>query len=94
MNELFPNKLSAAARQALGRPPVKGAVAQLAPETSEQASVPLADLFQSLHSTAAGLSAADAAAILKTVGPNRTETAKPKTPAGRLYRTASAIRWF
>ena len=70
---------SAAAKQPSEQHPVKGAAGQSAPETSELASVPLPDLLRSLHSSEAGLSAADAAAILKTVGPNRTAAAKAKT---------------
>ena len=53
-----------------------GAADQARPGTSDLAIVPLADLFQRLHSTDAGLSASDAAAILETVGPNQVDTAK------------------
>ena len=49
---------------------------QARPGTSDLAIVSLADLFQRLHSTDAGLSASDAAAILETVGPNQVDTAK------------------
>jgi hypothetical protein len=41
--------------------------------------VPLRDLLQHLHSTDTGLSASDAASILKTAGPNEVESAKPKS---------------
>src|SRR5271166_6346838 len=54
----------------------KGPPDQTGPEISDFAAVPLADLFQRLHSTPAGLSASDAAAILETVGPNQIATAK------------------
>jgi len=57
----------------------KGAPDQAGPEISDLAVVPLADLFQRLHSTDAGLSASDAAAILETVGPNQIDTAKHKS---------------
>ena len=73
MNQPSPITPGAAAR------PIKGAAGQSAPETSEMASFPLADLMRSLCSSEAGLSAADAAAILKRVGPNQTATAKSKT---------------
>lgn len=45
----------------------------------QSATLPLRDLLQSLHSTEAGLGAADAAALLKEVGPNRIETTRPKS---------------
>ncbi len=54
----------------------KGAPRQAGPQISDLAVVPLADLFQRLHSTKTGLQASDAAAILETVGPNRIATAK------------------
>ncbi len=79
MNQPSPTTPGAAAEQSSEQLPVKDAAGQSAPETSELASVPLPDLLRSLHSSEAGLSAADAAAILKTVGPNRTAAAKPKT---------------
>ncbi len=56
-----------------------GATTQATQEISELAVVPLADLFQRLHSTDSGLSASDSAAILKTVGPNEIDTAKHKS---------------
>src|SRR5208282_2812902 len=46
--------------------------------TSELALVPISELLHLLHSTDTGLSASDAAAILKTVGPNRVDSAAPK----------------
>jgi Mg2+-importing ATPase len=61
-----------------GEPSAKGAPEQTGAEISDLAVVPLADLFQQLHSTDSGLSATDAAAILKTVGPNRIASAKRK----------------
>ena len=70
---------NAAVPQPAGERSTKGAPEQAAPEISDLAAVPLADLLQWLHSTDAGLSASDAAAILETVGPNRIETAQPKS---------------
>jgi P-type Mg2+ transporter len=57
----------------------KGAPEQAASEISELAVVPLRDLLQRLHSTEAGLNASDAAAVLKTAGPNQVKPAKPKS---------------
>jgi len=51
---------------------------QRAPTASDQAASPLSGLLASLHSAATGLSSADAAAILQTVGPNRIDTAAPR----------------
>ncbi len=51
---------------------------QAASEISDLAVIPLPDLLQRLRSADTGLSAADAAALLATVGPNRIDTAKPK----------------
>ena len=62
-----------------GERSTKGAPAQAAPEISDLAVVPLPDLLQRLHSTDTGLSASDAASILKTVGPNQIDSAKPKS---------------
>lgn len=45
---------------------------------SASATIPLSDLFQRLHSAESGLSAASAKALLRTVGPNRIDTAKRK----------------
>jgi len=56
-----------------------GAIEQDAAGISDLAVLPLADLLQFLHSTETGLSAPDAAATLKTVGPNRIESARPKS---------------
>ena len=63
---------SAAERSPRGAP-------EAAPEISELAVVPLPDLLQRPHATDTGLSASDAAAILKTVGPNAIESVKPKS---------------
>ena len=54
----------------------KGAPDQAGKEISDLAVVPLADLFQRLHSTETGLKAADAAAVLETAGPNQIAAAK------------------
>ncbi len=64
--------------QPAGEGSTEGAPKQTAPEISDLATVPLPDLFQRLHSTDAGLNASDAASILKTVGPNRVDTAHHK----------------
>ena len=70
---------NAAAPQPAAGSSTKGAASQATPGSSNLAVLPLADVLQSLHSTDTGLSASDAAAILKTVGPNQTESAKPKS---------------
>jgi Mg2+-importing ATPase len=57
----------------------KGAPEQAAPEIAALAAVPLPELLQRLHSTDSGLRAADAAAVLKTVGPNQIASTKPKS---------------
>ena len=69
---------NAAAPQPAGARSTKGAAQHTAPGTLDLAVLPLSDLLQLLHSTGAGLSAPEAAAILKAVGPNRIESAKPK----------------
>ena len=66
------------ATQTAGKRAIKGAAAEASPEIAELAGVPLAELFQRLHSTNTGLGAAEAAALLESVGPNRIDTAKPK----------------
>ena len=66
------------ATQTAGKRAIKGAAAEASPEIAELAGVPLAELFQRLHSTNTGLGAAEAAAFLESVGPNRIDTAKPK----------------
>ncbi len=64
--------------QAAGERSSKSMPEQTAPDIADLAAVPLPDLLQRLHSTAAGLSAADAAAVLEATGPNLIATAKPK----------------
>ena len=49
-----------------------------APETSDLAVTPLGELLQLLNSSDTGLSASNAAAILKAVGPNRIASTKQK----------------
>ncbi len=56
----------------------KGAAEQAPPELADLAGIALADLFQRLHAADTGLDAAEAAARLETVGPNRIDTTKPK----------------
>ena len=69
---------NAAAPQPSGARSTTGAAQHTVPGTPDLAVLPLSDLLQFLHSTGTGLSAPDAAAILKAVGPNRIESAKPK----------------
>ena len=68
----------AATPQPKGQRSIKDAPEQAATGVSNLAAVPLPDLLQRLHSTEAGLSASDAAAILETVGPNQIDTAPRK----------------
>ncbi|MGO9769291.1 MAG: magnesium-translocating P-type ATPase [Roseiarcus sp.] len=70
----------AVAPHPVGDRSIKDAPEQAATGLSNLAAVPLAGLLQRLHSTEAGLGAADAAAILETVGPNQIATAKCKGP--------------
>jgi hypothetical protein len=70
--------LSITPNAAAPQPAGKGAAGQAAPGTSDLAVLTLPDLLQLLHSTDAGLSASNAAAVLKTVGSNRIESAKAK----------------
>jgi len=67
MNQPLSRTPNAAAPQPAKERSTKGAAEQGAPGT------------QLLHSTESGLSASDAAAILKTVGPNRIDSTKPKS---------------
>ena len=69
---------NADAPQPAGQRAAKRAAEQAAPEISELAFVPLAELMQRLHSADTGLGAAEAATLLETVGPNRIDTAKQK----------------
>ena len=78
MNQPLSVTPDAAAPQPLGARSMKGTAQHTAPGTLDLAVLPLSDLLQFLHSTGTGLSASDAAAILKAVGPNRIESAKPK----------------
>ena len=52
-------------------------IGQSAPGMADFAGSPLAGLMELLHSSEAGLRASDATAVLKTVGPNRIDAAKP-----------------
>jgi P-type Mg2+ transporter len=65
--------------QSAGERSTKGVAEPVAPRTSDLAVLPLSDLLQYLHSTDSGLSAPDAAAILKAVGSNQIESAKTKS---------------
>jgi len=62
-----------------GLHPGKRAAGSMALATEQLAARPLADLLQSLHSAVVGLSAADAAAVLEAIGPNRIESARRKS---------------
>ena len=78
MNQPLSVTPNAAAPRPAGARSAKGAAEHAAPGTPDLAVLPLSDLLQLLHSTDTGLSASDAAAILKAVGPNRIDSAKPK----------------
>ena len=79
MNPLLSVTPNAAAPRPAGEHSTKGAAEHVAPGTSDLALLPLPELLQFLHSTDTGLSAPDAASILKAVGPNRIESAKRKS---------------
>ncbi|MGD0076534.1 MAG: cation-transporting P-type ATPase, partial [Candidatus Binataceae bacterium] len=79
MNPLLSVTPNAVASQPAGERSTKGAAEHVAPGTSDLALLPLPELLQFLHSTDTGLSAPDAASILKAVGPNRIESAKRKS---------------
>src|SRR5208282_2395674 len=74
-----PSLTPAAAPQSAPGRSTQGAPEQAAPAISELAAIPLPDLFQRLHSSEAGLSASDAAAILAAVGPNEISAAPRKS---------------
>src|SRR5271166_3059061 len=79
MNQSLSVATSATATPSAEKRETVGAAKQAAPGTLDLAVLPFADVLQLLHSTDTGLSASDAASILKTVGPNQTESAKPKS---------------
>ncbi len=68
----------AAVRQPAGERSAKGSTEQAGLGTSDLSALPFAELLQLLHSTETGLRTSDAASILKIVGPNQVESAKPK----------------
>lgn len=78
MNSLASLKLGQAASQAAEKGATK-APGEPAPETSVQAVLPLSDLLQAFGSTEAGLSTAEAGAILERVGPNRINDVKRRS---------------
>ncbi len=78
MNQPLPGTSNAAVPQLTGDRSTKAAAKHVAPETTDLAVLPLAELLQLLHSTDTGLSTSAAGATLKTVGPNRIESTKPK----------------
>ena len=59
-------------------PPGKDGPVTVSPSLAGMAVSPLPDLMQSLHTSAAGLSGHDAAAALRTAGPNRIDAAAPR----------------
>jgi magnesium-transporting ATPase (P-type) len=69
---------NAATRQPTGERPTRGSAEQTAAETLDFAVLALPELLQLLHSSDTGLSASDAGAILKAVGRNRIDPAKPR----------------
>jgi len=75
MNQQRSLSSNAAAPQSAWERSTKVATMQMA----ELALRPLPDLLQSLHSSESGLSASDAAAILRSVGPNQIESVKQKS---------------
>jgi P-type Mg2+ transporter len=75
MNQQRSVSSNAAAPQSAWERSTKVATMQMA----ELALRPLPDLLQSLHSSESGLSASDAAAILKSVGSNQIESVKQKS---------------
>ncbi|HTR13871.1 MAG TPA: magnesium-translocating P-type ATPase [Roseiarcus sp.] len=75
MNQLF----SLAANKGRAESSTKGDPGEAKPAMSDLAALPLADLFQRLHSTEAGLTASASAAILDSVGPNQIATAKQRS---------------
>jgi Mg2+-importing ATPase len=78
MSQLLPIPPNRPASRPEGDRPITAAAEQAAAELSDLAVQPLPDLLKLLHSSEDGLSASDAGAILKTVGPNRIDSAKPK----------------
>ena len=82
MNQPLFVAANAAATLSAGKCATTGAAEQAAAGKADLAVLPLGDVLQLLHSTDTGLSATDAASILKTVGPNQTESAKPKSLLG------------
>ena len=69
--------IAAASQPESGRS-TKGAAEPALSEASDLARLPLAYLLHRLRTSPSGLSASDAAATLKAVGPNRIASAKPK----------------
>jgi Mg2+-importing ATPase len=78
MNQRLSVSPNVTAPQPAGQRRTKGATEQAAPGTSDPAVLPLTDLLRLLHCSDTGLSTSDAAAILKTVGPNRIDAAAPR----------------
>ncbi|MGA7324245.1 MAG: magnesium-translocating P-type ATPase [Rhodomicrobium sp.] len=66
-------------KDAFARADSKGAAGHASRATADLAGIPLAEVMEFLHSSEDGLSAQDAAAILKSAGPNRIDTAKRKS---------------
>ncbi len=75
------NPLSITSNEAVPSPPqecsIDDAIEQPSLGTADNATAPLHDLMDHLRSSEAGLRISDAAAVLKAVGPNRIDAAKP-----------------
>ena len=79
MNQPLSGTPNAATPQPAGDRGAKGAAEQSEPGILDLASTPLPELLQQMHSSDTGLSATDAAALLKSIGPNRIDSAKRKS---------------
>jgi Mg2+-importing ATPase len=79
MNQTLSVTPNTATPRPAGENATRGAAKQTGAGTSDFAVLPVPELLQRLHSGDSGLSASDAAAILKAVGPNRIESVKQKS---------------
>jgi len=79
MNQPLSVMTPAAVSQHTEERSAKHAAYRLSPETTDLAITPISELLQSLNSSDNGLSSSDAAAVLKKVGQNQIESAKPKS---------------
>jgi P-type Mg2+ transporter len=69
---------SSASTAEVREPPARERAAPMTPEVSDLAAVPVAELLRRLDSGASGLAADEAAARLRSTGPNRIDTARQK----------------